>query len=178
MEVTLPKTGKEARKLGINRYFTGVPCLRGHISERAAHNGQCLGCAKIASQANGQKRVKQGLARAYYEKQRTESPEKIMLMSAKNRARKTGCPCRISAQDIRDVWPKDGMCPVFGIRLKHNYDSAGSHSPVSPSLDKIKPELGYVVGNIVVMSMMANRIKNDITDPEIFRKIANWIERN
>ena len=40
----LPKTGKEARLLGIPRYFTGTPCKRGHLAERYANNGHCIEC--------------------------------------------------------------------------------------------------------------------------------------
>lgn len=40
----MPKTGKEARLLGTPRYFTGVPCKRGHLAERYAMGGHCIGC--------------------------------------------------------------------------------------------------------------------------------------
>lgn len=38
------KSIKEARALGINRYFTGRPCPRGHIAERTASKGECVKC--------------------------------------------------------------------------------------------------------------------------------------
>lgn len=34
---------------GLQRYFTGVACNRGHIAERSVHNGQCLECLRIHS---------------------------------------------------------------------------------------------------------------------------------
>ena len=37
-------TRSEARQLGAKRYFTGVPCLRGHISQRSVANGICVEC--------------------------------------------------------------------------------------------------------------------------------------
>jgi hypothetical protein len=40
----LPKTGKEARLLGLPRYFTGIQCKRGHISERYSQGGHCVDC--------------------------------------------------------------------------------------------------------------------------------------
>ena len=40
----LPKTIKEAREKGTRLYFTGKPCLRGHITERYTKNSNCLGC--------------------------------------------------------------------------------------------------------------------------------------
>ena len=36
-------TKKEAYARGLKRYFTGQPCMRGHISERALGGG-CISC--------------------------------------------------------------------------------------------------------------------------------------
>jgi hypothetical protein len=35
---------KEARLLGLTRYSTGVPCMRGHLAERFAGDGSCVVC--------------------------------------------------------------------------------------------------------------------------------------
>lgn len=40
----------EAKSLGLKRYFTGVPCGRGHIAERSIH-GMCCECSDIAKKA-------------------------------------------------------------------------------------------------------------------------------
>src|ERR1035437_2730900 len=40
-------TRKEAIKLNLKRYFTGVPCKRNHITEKYTKNGTCLDCIKI-----------------------------------------------------------------------------------------------------------------------------------
>jgi hypothetical protein len=40
------------------------------------------------------------------------------------------------------------------------------------------PELGYVPGNIAIISMRANLIKQRETSPDALRKIAAWIEEN
>lgn len=37
----------DARNLGKTRYFTGVTCVHGHISERSVSNGTCLICHAI-----------------------------------------------------------------------------------------------------------------------------------
>lgn len=34
----------EAKRRGLNRYFTGKPCSRGHLSDRSARNRACLRC--------------------------------------------------------------------------------------------------------------------------------------
>jgi hypothetical protein len=43
----------------------------------------------------------------------------------------------------------------------------------SPSIDRIIPSLGYVRGNVVIVSMRANRIKTDATDAEL-RRVAKF----
>lgn len=40
----LPATPKEAKALGVKRYFTGVACPSGHISDRLASTKGCIAC--------------------------------------------------------------------------------------------------------------------------------------
>ena len=46
----------------------------------------------------------------------------------------------------------------------------------APSLDRLIPELGYVKGNIAVVSTRANIIKRDAT-PEELMKVAKFYEK-
>lgn len=41
-------TRDDARSVGANRFFTGVPCLRGHIAQRRVSQGHCIPCAAEA----------------------------------------------------------------------------------------------------------------------------------
>ena len=76
--------------------------------------------------------------------------------------------------DIEDcIAPK--KCPILGITLKRSTKLQGPLDD-SPSLDKIIPEKGYVKGNVIVISQLANRIKNDGTFEEI-NKVADWYEK-
>lgn len=76
--------------------------------------------------------------------------EKYLLQSARARAKKYGIPMDIVAEDI--VIPT--TCPYLGIQLQPFSEWA------SPSLDKIVPELGYVKGNVQVISTLANTMKS------------------
>jgi hypothetical protein len=42
----LPKSREQAKKLGLTYYFTGQPCIYGHVDTRRVSNGLCSGCAK------------------------------------------------------------------------------------------------------------------------------------
>lgn len=87
-------------------------------------------------------------------------PEKRMICAARARAKTKGIPFSITEADI--VIPD--TCPVLGIKL---VQSTGAKTDNSPSLDRIIPDLGYVPGNVVVISLRANRIKNDATVEEL-----------
>lgn len=96
------------------------------------------------------------------------NPDVGLWRLAKRRCKKSGVPFDITSKDI--VVPE--VCPILGIKLEfgemQDRDS-------SPSLDRIIPELGYVVGNIAVISFKANRIKNHGSSDE-HRKIADWMD--
>jgi len=63
-------------------------------------------------------------------------------------------------------------CPVLGLELDYFADAAQENSP---SFDCIIPSLGYVSGNVAIISWRANRIKNNGTADE-HRAIAEFIE--
>lgn len=87
---------------------------------------------------------------------------KHLIYRARNRAKVGGLPFTISEKDI--TIPTH--CPVLGIAIKVGDRSAG------PSLDRHKPELGYVPGNVTVMSNRANVLKRDATPDEVFALAA------
>lgn len=90
----------------------------------------------------------------------TKDPSFVMWTSARKRSEKADIPFTIQWTDI--VIPE--ICPVFGLKLKKN---EGIHRDDSPSLDKKIPELGYIPGNIAVISWRANRLKSTMTVEEV-----------
>src|SRR5208282_3476922 len=106
---------------------------------------------------------------------RMQNVEKVMWARTKRRAEKKNRPFTISVSDI--TIPE--VCPVLGISLDCIRDKPWKKSgprPNSPSIDCIKPELGYVPGNIAVISNKANSIKQNATAVEI-RKVAAWLDK-
>lgn len=91
---------------------------------------------------------------------RNRHPVRQVLWSARARAKKRGIPFALIESDI--VIPTH--CPVLGIPMQR---STGCKTDNSPTLDRIIPHLGYVPGNIAVISERANRIKNNATKEEI-----------
>ena len=90
-----------------------------------------------------------------------------MVQCAKIRADKAGVPFSITDEDFEI--PE--FCPILGIRLE---GGTKKYHETSPSLDRVIPELGYVPGNIAVMSFRANRIKGDASVEEL-QTVIDWM---
>ena len=99
---------------------------------------------------------------AYARKNRWTSKnyERVLLSNTKVRAKAKNIPFDLEVTDI--IIPE--FCPVLGIKLER---ATGRPTASSPSIDKIVPSLGYVKGNIIVISYRANMIKNNATPEEI-----------
>lgn len=72
---------------------------------------------------------------------------------------------------LKQITPQ--KCPVFNKRLTRG---AGQPHRFSPSVDRINPHKGYVKGNMQVISMFANHIKQEATKHQL-KKFATWIVR-
>jgi len=92
-----------------------------------------------------------------------------MVSDAKTRANKRGLPFDITIDDV--CIPS--ICPILGIPLMFGDGTANDNSP---QLDRIIPDLGYVKGNIQVISAKANRIKSNATQAEI-KMVLEWFEK-
>lgn len=102
--------------------------------------------------------------KAEYRKSRDKDPRIQMLVSAKTRAKQLNLTINITIDDI--VIPE--ICPLLNIPIfRKPYGQRGSFLPNSPSLDKIIPELGYVKGNVQVISMKANAMKYNASIEEL-----------
>lgn len=69
-------------------------------------------------------------------------------------------------------FPADMRCPVLGTEMV--LQQGLGRRPEAPSLDKIRPSLGYVRGNVAIISNRANMIKSDATADEVL-KVATWL---
>jgi transposase-like protein len=102
----------------------------------------------------------------------TEHPEVLLYKGAKQRAVRKGLPFSITPEDVLRAFPDDGCCPITKEPFKRG---SGKVVPTSMTLDRIVPELGYVPGNIAVISHLANTIKQNCVDPEVFIRLASYI---
>jgi hypothetical protein len=107
----------------------------------------------------------------YNYKWRTENPAAYLLHTAKHRAKKMGWEFNLEVEDI-EIPEK---CPVLGLPLfiRQGYQGQGKN-PNNPSLDRIDNSLGYVKGNVQVISWRANDLKKNGTLEE-FTKLVEYL---
>lgn len=98
------------------------------------------------------------------------NPKIRMLQSARQRAKQKGLPFSITEDDF-DL---PDLCPVLGSKLE--YGNRQRHDN-SPSIDRIIPALGYVPGNIAIMSHRANWMKTNASIKEV-EKLLAWMKSN
>ena len=98
-------------------------------------------------------------ARAWHVRTKAERWPKTIIHSCRARAKDKGVPCTITFADLLEPNGKPPeYCSVFGIKLDY---SGGPDRRYWASVDRIKPRLGYVPGNVRVISMAANMAKMD-----------------
>lgn len=123
---------------------TGRPCTRPEY-----HAGTC--CGRTRQEAT-----------AWYDSD--EGYKFLALRNARERAKAKSLPFGLTVADIPDL-PE--ACPVLGISIAPKRGK-GFAEGSSPSLDRIRPSLGYVPGNVRWISNRANMIKSNATARELW----------
>lgn len=95
-----------------------------------------------------------------------------LLISCKRRAKLKGILFNLIVDDLPNI-PEN--CPVLGIPIKQNLNKRTDHSP---SIDRINNSLGYVKGNVRIISYRANRFKSDMCKEECELLMKDFNEQN
>lgn len=113
---------------------------------------------KAALQQNNPEKI-----RAWGLQQRLSNPIASLIAQVKHRAAKMGIPFNLTKDDLSI--PE--MCPYLGIPLVSGAGKGVGAGPNAPSVDRLRPELGYVKSNVEVISLLANRIKQNASSIEV-----------
>lgn len=171
-------TKTEAEKQNLIYYYTGKLCKYGHDSVRMVKGGTCRECKLIDGEKNRNKdreKYRKYCREKKKEKYTTENRRNIyqkniiseLYHHAKFRAKNKNIPFTIEQNDV--VIPE--MCPVLGIPFSF------SEKELSPSLDRKINELGYIKGNVFIITKRANRLKSDASIHEL-EKILDYMKTN
>lgn len=97
-----------------------------------------------------------------------------LVNAAKHRSKKNNISFDLTSDYLMSIWPIDNCCPI--LHTPFTFSEHESSKCQSASLDKIIPSLGYVEGNVQIISFKANRIKNNATAAEILA-VADYLRR-
>jgi hypothetical protein len=88
----------------------------------------------------------------------------LMVKRASHRAKLKEVDFNITWEDVEYV----EICPILEIPLNWGETSnEGGRNVDTPSLDRINPELGYVKGNVKIISTLANMMKSSASKEQI-----------
>lgn len=93
---------------------------------------------------------------------------KTLYVETRSRAKAKGLSFDLEPCDLH----VPEFCPVTGEKLVASIDGRTYNTP---TVDRKDPTKGYVKGNVFVISWIANRIKSDQSDPELFEAIARYM---
>ena len=147
---------------GKDTYFTGKPCKRSHVSERFVATHTCVQCSRMDLYQSDRDRYRA-----------MENTLSHQFRQRRNQSLNKGIPFTIELSEIE----QPEFCPILGIKLNYAWGGKAGHlrDPAKATIDKVVPELGYVSGNVFIISWRANKLKSDMTFEEL-EKIMNYIK--
>lgn len=153
-----------------NRYRPFRRWTKEQIKSWPSNHKQCMLCKSIKqfSEFHSNKNQLFGLASDCKDCRKIQSKKewdnatktrlnKIIYGRAKSRAKKKNIDFNL---DIEDIYIPE-KCPVFGKKFIYG------HHDWAPSIDRIDSNLGYVKGNVLIVSNKANVIKNNACPDDI-----------
>jgi len=128
-------------RLGLPHYFSGVPCLHGHISKRPVSTRHCSMCDRERE----------------YDLNHNKKYKIKLLQRIKSRAKIKKMDFNLTTDDI-DL---SGTCPSCNADFTERvYGFAGGSSPTVDRVDNTK---GYVKENVAIICHDCNMAKSALT---------------
>lgn len=156
------EANKESIKAKRKKYYEeNKSKIKSTVSDyRKANPEKIKSCAKSHRESNKEKIAKAKRTA------RNNNFEKAIYTQAKRRAALKGIEFNISLNDI--IIPE--MCPLLGVPFipgtKNNYK-------YTPSIDRVDNTKGYIKGNIRIITMLANSMKNSASEKELLNFSKN-----
>lgn len=102
---------------------------------------------------------------------------KIMRLGILDRSRRWSLPFDTDVFTVEYIYQwllRQPECPACGKTFHVGWKHNGGAAPTSPSLDRIHPERGYVVGNVALICWRCNNLKRDAS-PEELERLTAWM---
>lgn len=137
---------------------------------RSAENGRKHFCSLAHSAAYGNRLYSRGdVSRLNPSNRRDEySPFRAHFALAQRHAKESGKKFALTLESIKAQWDsQNGTCPYTGWKMENPATTkafnTAKKTPRRASLDRIDSSLGYEIGNVQFVAMMANFAKNTFT---------------
>jgi len=153
------------RKSGYSKICKECHCndMRIYNSTPSNINGKTIG------QLQWNKRWDSEMGKNAKKEHKLRNKPRYLLKGIRKRAKKHKIPFNLTLEDVSI--PE--VCPVLNIPIYN--DNHKGFCDNSPSVDRIIPHLGYVKGNVRVISLRANCLKKDGTLEE-FMKLIEYLK--
>lgn len=163
------------RQQSVARYNASPKGLAAKARYRATPQGHTKDLAASTRRREANPERHHAEFRSWYEQL---PPITRLLRTARKSAAKRGLKFEI---EDADLLPFPTHCPVLGIKLR--YECGPRIGPRAAmrrdlaSIDRRNNSLGYVRGNVFIVSWRANQLKSDATSQEI-SALAKWMGDN
>lgn len=151
----------------------GIPCKNCGTTERYPSKSRKFGpCVKCTLDNN------KSLGRYYvYKEERKEDLHyriNQLVILARRRAKVQKVPFDIDTSFMKEMWVnQSGRCALSGREFSLEYEKEGRAHQNGPSIDKIKPELGYVKGNVRLVTYQVNTALSNFGDEELIKLVED-----
>jgi len=123
------------------------------------------------------------IARENEARRKAEHPFRVrcqrLRSGMKERVRMFGLPFDdkiLTVNYVMEWLRRQPTCECCGVTFEMPWTSDGTSLPLVPSIDRIRPRAGYVIGNIALLCWRCNRLKCDATPQELMT-IGRWLKR-
>jgi len=133
-------------------------------SKSSGHSAECKACVKAYNKRHVTENAE--YYRQYRQSKRNLDLAWYLFLESRARAKRNGLAFNLEPSDI--VIP--ASCPVFGFAFR----TGRENRDFAASVDRIDCTLGYVKGNVRVISYLANRMKSNASENQL-RQFALWV---
>lgn len=172
---------QEARMRGLNRYYTGIRCKHGHLTERVVRNRRCLECTRIDDRQK-KASLKYKMSEKNILRQRKRDMKKFDIKTfGEESAKSVARVPQLRVLLYKTLDPRTGQF----IDYVHNEPMTFiPNDPMVISFDRIDNNKPHTIDNLRCVSWMTNNIRQKWKAKHIInvgfdtRKIEKQLERN
>lgn len=171
----------EAKKRKLSRYYTGVPCVHGHLTERVTRNRRCLECTRIDDRKKKSSlKYKMNEKNILRQKKRDMKKFDIKTFGAESAKSIPGVP-ELRKKLYETLDPRTGQ---FIDYVQNEPMTFIPNDPMIISFDRLDNNKPHTIDNLRCVSWMTNNIrgrwkaKNIINVGLDAEKIEKQLERN